>query len=537
MSDVRKKMEPKFDSKAIEAVFEHINQCQLPGAVVGVQLAGAPVYRMGFGLASIELPMLLTPDIRMRIYSITKQFTCLAYLLLCEEGAASPDDSVGRHLPELHPVTQRVTARQLMGHTSGLRDAHEISWSFSGTGHSVRSDEVLQLYREIDDVNAGPGETWSYNNGGFLILTSIIERITGRCLEDVFRERIFEPLGMHDTLLRRVDTNFVPRSATMHAMSSSGEYNKNYMGYASAGEGGIVSTVNDMLRWLSHMGAPRVGTARTWEAMKRAQVLSNGTYTGYGLGLLCGSYRGVETLSHSGGALGANAHVIKTPSLGLDIVVMSNRNDVSSTLLANKILDAFVPGDDTPVSTSEKFATGLFCSTKTGRVIELFSSDSAFVEGSAAQQIVSINGADLPMRRDADGSLRPAGIAAYLKYIVTVCGEWQRPSSILFNSYGETDNLNAVAQTKGDQQVSDIEGRFSAFATRIQARISKNEGRWWIEWIGSFGSAKYSLRRLSTGLWRANSDSSAGILSFDQDGQGFRYSTLTMSALVFRRIQ
>src|SRR6202022_3356579 len=108
----------EFDEKKIDAIFAKVDQCQMPGAAVGIAIGGKPVYRKGFGLASMELPLVLSPSIRMRIYSTAKHFTCLAYMLLCEGGKAGIDDPIGNVLPELHPVTRKVTMRQLMGHVS-----------------------------------------------------------------------------------------------------------------------------------------------------------------------------------------------------------------------------------------------------------------------------------------------------------------------------------------------------------------------------------------------------------------------------------
>src|SRR5262249_19681191 len=126
-----------FQEEKIDAIFAEIDQCRLPGAAVGIAIGGRPVYRKGFGLASMELPVVLTPTIRMRIHFTTKHFTCLAYLLSCEDGKAGIDDPIGKFLPELHPVSRGVTMRQLMGHTGGLRDAHDINWQFSGIGRPV----------------------------------------------------------------------------------------------------------------------------------------------------------------------------------------------------------------------------------------------------------------------------------------------------------------------------------------------------------------------------------------------------------------
>src|ERR1700674_4988641 len=81
-----------FDEGKIRRIFAELDQCSLPGAAVGIAIGGKLVYRRAFGLANMELPLVLSPTTRMRIGSTTKHFACLAYLLLCEEGLAGLDD-------------------------------------------------------------------------------------------------------------------------------------------------------------------------------------------------------------------------------------------------------------------------------------------------------------------------------------------------------------------------------------------------------------------------------------------------------------
>src|SRR5688572_21359776 len=110
-----RKLAVAFDEQKIDSIFADLNQCRLPGATVGMAVDGRPVYRKGFGMASMEMPVVLTPNTRMRMASVTKHITCFAYLLLCEDGKAAIDDPLGKFYPEFHPVTRRVTMRQLMG--------------------------------------------------------------------------------------------------------------------------------------------------------------------------------------------------------------------------------------------------------------------------------------------------------------------------------------------------------------------------------------------------------------------------------------
>jgi D-aminopeptidase len=527
-----------FEESKIDAIFADLDQCHLPGAAVGIAIGGKPVYRRGFGLASMELPVALSPSIRMRIASMTKHFASLAYMLLCEDGKAAIDDPIGKYLPELHPVTHAVTVRQLMGHVGGLRDVFDICHQFSGTGRRISNADVLSLYRDIDDVNFVPGTAWSYNNGGYNMLSAAIERITGQSLEEVLRERIFVPVGMHDTLLRRFDTDFVPNSATPHMTNAAGGFEKSYIGGAADGAGGMVSTVDDMLGWLAHMDAPWVGQESTWALMKAPQVLANGCSTGYGLGLASARYRGLEMHSHSGSLMGSSSHMVKVPAAGLDVVIMVNRNDVSGAVLADKILDACLPGAD-PVKEGVRrsFATGIFRSPNSGRVIQLSSSSSVYVGNNEPQQIASIDGADLPLEPNDDGTLGPAGIVRSAKMAVTLIGAPEKPASIRFSDYGNLDELFAVPSAE-QADVGSIAGRYRSDSTGTEATISKTDNGPRLSTLGRFGSAEFTLECLADGIWRAKSPGPmawGGILSFDTDGAAFRFSSFRTRALIFRR--
>lgn len=523
------KSDVEFDERKIDAIFADVGQCHLPGAAVGIAIGGRPVYRKGFGLANMELPAVLSPTIRMRIGSTTKHFTALAYMLLCEDGRARLDDPIGAYIPELHPIAHHVTVRKLMGHLSGLRDAFDICYQFSGTGQPVTSSDVLSLYRGIDSVNATAGTAWIYNNGGYLMLSVAIERITGQSLEEVLRERILEPVGMYDTMLRRWDTDFVPNSAALHMTNQAGGFEKSYFGKEHSGEGGLVSTVDDMLRWLAHMDAPVVGNAATWQTMKAPQEIANGTSTGYGLGLISGRYRGIGTLWHGGGVMGGNSQMLKVPAVGLDVVVMVNRHDVFGIALANKILDACLPRLEPIRSTAdERFVTGTFRSSRTGRVIQLFAKDR--------QQIASIDGFDYPVVLHEGGVFRTVPWLSHFKQAVTVVGDPEKPVGIRLSDVGNLDEFVPVEPLE-KPDIEGIAGVYRSLATGTEATIfDANDGAR-LSTVGRFGSAVYRLECLGDHIWRAQPIDwmRGGIVSFDRDGRTFRFSSQRTWALTFRR--
>lgn len=524
-------MRVRFDEQRIDALFADLNQDLSPGAAVGIAIGRQTVYRKAFGLANAELPVPLTPTMRMRVGSITKHFTCLAYLLLCEDGRADLDDRVGDYLPELHPTARDITVRQLMGHVSGLRDALEISWQFSGTGIAVSSADLLALYRDIDEINAAPGTSWIYNNGGYLILSAIVERITRLPLAEVLKARILDPVGMYHSLLRPWDTDFLPNSATLHMMSATGAMEKAYLGTALGGEGGLVSTVDDMLKWLAHMTHPTVGSRSTWDLMSKPFTLANGTSTGYGLGLMNGRYRDAATLYHSGSVMGGNAQMLKLPAAELDIIVMTNRHDVLAMSLVDRILDTCLPGSS-PASEppQDSVIWGVFRAQGTGEVIQLF--------GKNSQQMVSLNGYDIPFLPQADGVLRPASVWSFLKYELTAAEATAAPLSICFTDFGNRIEMRRQ-QPARSPYVSPIIGTYESPSTGTVATISSTDEGARLHTRGRFGVARFELECLAERIWRAKSlgpmSWGGGILDFNGPADRFALSTPRERLLSFKR--
>lgn len=519
----------RVDAQAIDAIFSAVDQSHLPGAAIGIAIGGVPVYRRGFGLANVEQPVVLTAQTRMRMYSTTKHFACLAYLLFCEEGRAGLDDPVWKYLPELHPVTHPVTIRQLMSHTSGLRDACEVRWMFSGVGREVPAGELLRLYRRIEDVNFASGTAYRYNNGGYHILSAVIEKLADQPLEEVFRKRIFEPVGMHDTLLRRIDSDFIPNSATMHMSSVGGGYQRKYLAGELLGEGGIVSTVDDMLRWLKHRARPWVGTAQTWALMSTTQKLADGAETGYGLGLFRCAYRGVDTISHGGGGLGSNSQMICLPELGLDVVAMVNRHDVSAAELAAKVLDACLGFDSRIPAVAPGSVLGLFRSPATGSVIQLYVKEGT--------QMALIDGGECPMIQSEDGVLQ-AKLWPWWNLAIRWRGDAQRPRGLRYEFFGRAEELEPLRSDE-PSRIDSMVGEYAADTLGVRLSLTGRGQSGCMRTVGAFGSNVYRIEGIGAGLWRfktVDATGWGGIMASSSDQAGVSISTWGLRQVPFRRL-
>jgi D-aminopeptidase len=516
-----------FDAKKIDTVFASLDQCDLPGAAVGIAIDGVPAYRKGFGRANLELPVLLGPSIRMRIGSTTKHMTALAFMLLCEEGRASIDDPIGKHLPELNQASGRVTMRHLMGHTSGIRDVVQISMFVHGMDRRITDVEMLDYYRTIADVDFAPGESWSYNNGGYLLVTAAIERITGQSLDQVLSEKIFRPIGMSDTQLHRWDSELLPNTAALHMIDGTGGYTRGSMGMELSGAGGVVSTMDDMLRWLRHMDSPVVGSAATWNLMRTPQRLASGTLTGYGFGLLLDRYRGVQTLSHAGGVIGGNSQMIKVPSAKLDIAVAVNRADANSIDLAHKVIEACLDGlEPVAIVPGAALPAGIYLSQRTGRVIELLAMGEmrlAAVDG----------GIPLPIVPHPDGVWRLAPMFSLLKQAFEV-----EAGSVRFSDFGNGDMLERI-EPAGQAQLGARAGRYRCDALDVTVALFEEDGRVRLETHGRHGGMQYDLDPLTTHVWRAKCRLPllplGGIVTFAAGRDGFLLTGDRMRRIRFER--
>lgn len=541
-----------IDDRTVDQLVGRFVEPGLPGVVVGISQANRPIYRKGFGLATMELPFGLTPSVRMRLGSISKQFTALGFLLLCERGQASLDDRLVKYFPEFHPVMHGITMRHLLGHTSGMPDACDIRFRLAGfEGGPNTCREILSLYRDIGKLESEPGTRWRYNNGGYMVISEVIERLAGQSLGDFLSDNVFIPIGMWDTVVRTWDTDFLPNSATPHATSGKGKFEKRYFGVDPAGAGSIMSTGDDMLRWLAHMDRPVVGSEETWNLIKTPQRLTNGFATGYGFGLFRGEYRGVEILGHQGGWIGGNSHMVKVPEVKLDIIVIANRSDVSSPLIVNGILDACISNlnpdsdalcagqassmwrtDQDTSLTSQPGAEGrtIRCnlqSPSTKRVMQLF--------GRGGHQIVSIDGYDIPFRRSSERKLVPIAVWGHNGQLVSFLGDPAAPASLSFTEFGDVDEFKPIPAA-GDGKSSRITGRYVSDPARIVGDVAMREGALNLRVESRFGTMSYALDSIGPELWRVHSEIS-GFLDavLRSAGDSFSINSWTGVSLEFRR--
>jgi CubicO group peptidase (beta-lactamase class C family) len=189
----------------------HAYAGDVPGASVLVIRNGKPLVRVAYGLSNLEEHVAATPATNYRLASVTKQFTAASILLLAEDKRLSIDDPIRKWLPSLPDTDDGITIQHLLTHTGGLIDYEDIMPADLSV--ALRDVDVLHLLEKERRVYFAPGTDYRYSNGGYSMLALIVEKASGKSFQAFLRERIFEPLGMHDTLAYVVEGSPVPNRA------------------------------------------------------------------------------------------------------------------------------------------------------------------------------------------------------------------------------------------------------------------------------------------------------------------------------------
>jgi len=330
----------------LDELFTSWNRDDAPGLIVGVAKSGQLIYRRAFGMASLETCVANTPKTRMRIGSTTKHFTSLLALLLAEEGKLNIDSPIRNYLPEMVNVGGDPTLRQLMQHTGGSRCYLDLAFVVNGPDGMLRRGDALKIQARQHGRNFAPGEAMTYNNGGYHLLSLAIERAGGQAFADQLRTRFFEPLGMIDTALVSSDVEITPGIATLHMQVEGGRWRRGLFNAESKGEGGIVSTVDDMLRWAAHLRSrDRFGTPATWKTLRALPTFADGSHGIYALGLMVDTYRGLKVVHHGGTVMGGSSQMLSVTDFELDIVILANgAPGAAPAKLTEQIIDIILAG-------------------------------------------------------------------------------------------------------------------------------------------------------------------------------------------------
>ncbi|PQZ61111.1 serine hydrolase [Microbacterium sp. MYb54] len=282
----------------------------------------------------------ITPETRFRIASMSKSMTATAIMLLVKDGAVDLDDQVVDVLPEFtmaDPRHEDITIRQLLSHTSGL--SLQTNDEFALPAPRTTKAVVAELTDRR--IMAEPGSRFEYHNTNFSLAARIIEVVSGQPLDDFLRLRLFIPLGMHDSLSLDACDQKVDDLAPGYSVVLGFSYVMPEMPGRCGGNGGVVSTLADMVQWL-RFNQGEIGAEVLDGALLDELHAAQPSTPSYALGWERRAPGDGETqgfVSHGGTLATFTASMAFVPSTGTAAVVLTNGVGSPGELVQNLIAD------------------------------------------------------------------------------------------------------------------------------------------------------------------------------------------------------
>jgi CubicO group peptidase (beta-lactamase class C family) len=316
----------------VDSVFAPYGSTSSPGCAVGVMRDGQLAFAKGYGMADLEHDTPITPATRFYIASLSKQFTAMSIVLLAQEGRLSLDDWIRRWVPQVPSFGPPITLRQLLHHTSGLRDYFTLlalsGWPSDGL---LTERQFLDLVSRQKNLNFTPGDEFLYSNTGYALLGLVVERASGQSLRDYAAAHIFKPLGMTRTEFRDDHTQLIPHRAIGYQPSGS-SYRMSQPEFDVVGDGGVYSTIEDLAKWNANFESGRVGGKDGVAELEEPGRLNNGQAIPYALALTVGELGGTSTFSHRGAYGGYRSAMLMVPSRRLSVITLCNTSGAPTTL-------------------------------------------------------------------------------------------------------------------------------------------------------------------------------------------------------------
>jgi CubicO group peptidase (beta-lactamase class C family) len=333
----------KNQSTQVDSLFAEWDKTNSPGCILGVIKDGKFIYQRGYGMANIELGTAISPYTVFDIGSISKQFTATSIILLKQQGKLSLDDTIRKYIPELPYYGKSITIRQLLNHTSGLRDYNTLLFLAGKQWEQVTTkQDALSIIMSQNALNFNPGDKWDYSNSGYFLASVIVERISGQTMKAFAEQYIFGPLGMKNTFYLDNHKTIVPYRATGYAPSETSGFQINMSDWEQTGDGAVQTNCNDLLLWDNNFYDPRVGGQDLLKDLTTFGALNNGEKITYTLGLFIEDFQGMELIQHSGAWAGYRSQLLRFPQEKFSVICLSNLASFDPTGLAKEVAKIYL---------------------------------------------------------------------------------------------------------------------------------------------------------------------------------------------------
>jgi CubicO group peptidase (beta-lactamase class C family) len=334
--------QPNAAERSVDSLFAAYNEGVRPGLAVAVVQDGRRVFARGYGMATLEHRVRITPSTVFDVASVSKQFAGLAIAMLVDQGRLRLSDDVRKYIPELGDVGHTITIDHLVHHTSGLRDwPGSLSLAGWRMDDVIAFDQILRFAYAQRSLNFPPGSEYTYSNTGYNLLAEVVARVSGRSFRQFVQERLFAPLGIERSHFHDNVTEVVADRATGYARAPDG-WRAATDNLSALGSSSLFATVEDLAKWVANFDDARVGGKPAMALARTRGKLNDGSTIPYAFGLVHGEYRGRALLQHSGSWAQFATFVVHFPELRAGVIVLANSGSINAARAAYDVADAFL---------------------------------------------------------------------------------------------------------------------------------------------------------------------------------------------------
>ncbi|MCT4618269.1 MAG: beta-lactamase family protein [Marinisporobacter sp.] len=298
-----------------------------PGASVMVIKDGEILVKKGYGLADLKRKIPADEYTNYRIASMTKQFTAMCVMILKERGLLTYDTKLTDIFPDFPDYGKDITIKDLLQHTSGLVDFYDFIPE--NQKEQLKDEDVFNMYKAENRLKYKPGTKYEYVDGNYVILSNVIEKISGMRFAEFLQKNIFKPLEMNNTVAYEKGIATVKNRA--YGMSKrDGKFIETDQNLTSAtlGDGGIYTSLMDYYKWDQALYTEKLVSFETLNEAFSNGVKDSGTGDFYGFGWGYFFSGGKKILCHTGGTIGFTTVVTRIPSEKLTVVIFTNYNNL-----------------------------------------------------------------------------------------------------------------------------------------------------------------------------------------------------------------
>jgi hypothetical protein len=335
---------------------------------------------------------------------------------------------------------------------------------------------VLEIVSHQKSLNFTPGTRYSYSNTGFNLAAIIVSRVSGQTFADFTRTRIFEPLGMTHTSWRDDFTRVVKHRAIAYDEHRDGFYTD--MPFENVyGNGGLLTTVGDLLKWNQNFDAPKVGDASFVAEEQQPGRFNDGRAGGYALGLMVGTFNGVRQVEHSGSTAGYRAHLARYPDQHVSVAVLCNVNTGDATRAAHAVASLYL-GDRAKAPAAPR---ATYAATADG-LARLAGEYRDHVTGTPIA-IAAANGRLVLVRGQSDGLTVPRGQrlvpVSATTFVTGDAHRWTFESGTahVVDDHGTVDEYDRVpAFSPTEAQLAEYTGTYTSDEAEAALRVAVEDG-------------------------------------------------------------